>query len=69
MTLKEMIDTLRTVAYEKVEIRDEEGNEILTSPTTAKGWEPYQNCNVIEWFPHGAPNKNATFTVYIKEVI
>lgn len=68
MKLKEMIDTLRTVAYEKVEIRDGEyGNEILTCPATAKGWKPYQDCEVIEWFPHGAPGKTATFTVYVKE--
>ena len=67
MILKDMIDTLRTVAYEKVEIRDKNGNEILTCPTTSVGWKPYQNCEIIEWFPHGAPNKDATFTVYIKE--
>ena len=68
MKLKEMIEKLRTINFEKIELRSgEDGNEILTCPTTSKGWEPYKGCEVIEWFPHGAPNKDATFTVYIKE--
>ena len=67
MTLKDMISTLRTVAYERVEIRDEDGNEILICPTTSKGCEPYKDCEVIEWFPHGGPYKDATFTVYIRK--
>lgn len=67
MKLKDMIDTLRTVAYERVEIRDEYGNEILTCPTSGlSGWEKYKDCKVVEWFPHGAPNKDATFTVFIE---
>ena len=67
MKLKDMIDTLRTVAYERVEIRNEYGYEILTCSTTSVIWETYKDCKVVEWFPHGAPNKDATFTVYIKE--
>lgn len=68
MKLKDMISTLRTVAYERVEIRDECGNEILTCRTSGlSGWETYKDCKVVEWFPHGAPHKDATFTVYIKE--
>ena len=66
MKLKDMISTLRTVAYERMEIRDEAGNEILTCPTNATGWKVYQELEVTEWFPHGAPHKEATFTVYIK---
>ena len=67
MTLKDMISTLRTITSERVEIRNYAGNEILTCPTNATGWEVYKDCKVVEWFPHGAPGKNATFTVYIKE--
>ena len=67
MTLKDMIDTLRTPAYERVEIRNEDNYEILTCPTTSESWKQYQDCKVVSWFPHGAPNKDATFTVYIKE--
>lgn len=65
MTLKDMINTLRTVDYEKVEIRDKWGNEICTCPTNSIGWKEYQERKVVEWFPHGAPFKEATFTVYV----
>lgn len=65
MILKDMISTLRTVDYEKVEIRDKWGNEICTCPTNSVGWKQYQNRKVVEWFPHGAPYKEATFTVFI----
>ena len=67
MTLEEMIKTLRTYQYERIEIRNEEGNEILSCPVTSKGIVPYLECTVAQWFPHGAPNKDATFTVYVKE--
>lgn len=81
MKLKDMILTLRTVAYERVEVRDEYGNEIFTCNTSvfsgpptsstcslnASFWETYKDYKVVEWFPHGAPGKDATFTVYIKE--
>lgn len=67
MTLGEMINTLRTARYERVEIRDDYGNEILTCKTSGlSGWETYKDCKVVEWFPHGAPNKDATFTVYVR---
>lgn len=65
MELKEMIESLRTIDYETIEIRDKWGNEICTCPTNSEGWKQYQNRKVIEWFPHGAPNKYASFTVYI----
>lgn len=81
MKLKDMILTLRTIAYERVEIRDEYGNEIFTCNTSdlsgpptsstslssASFWETYKDYKVVEWFPHGAPYKDATFTVYIKK--
>lgn len=66
MTLGEMINTLRTVQYERIEIRDDYGNEILTCPASSNGVTPYAKYTVIEWFPHGAPNKDATFTVYVR---
>ena len=67
MKLKDMIDTLRTPAYERIEIRTEDGYEILTCPTVSEIWKQYQDCKVVSWFPHGAPYKDATFTVYIED--
>lgn len=66
MTLGDMLRTLRTSQYERIEIRDDYGNEILTCPTDAEGVIAYMDYTVIEWFPHGAPNKDATFTVYVR---
>ena len=66
MKLGEMITTLRTIRYERVEIRDVEGNEIFTCPADSEAITPFKNHTVTEWFPHGAANKDASFTVYIK---
>lgn len=66
MKLKEMIQTLRTANYERVEIRNEDGWEIATFPANSTAIAPYLDCEVSEWFPHGAPGKAADFTVYIK---
>lgn len=65
MTLGDMLRTLRTAPYERVEIRDFEGNEIFTCPANSEGVLPFKDYDVIEWFPHGAPNKDATFTIYV----
>lgn len=65
MTLGEMIKTLRTVQYERVEIRDENGNELFTCRTDSSVLTPYLGYAVTEWFPHGAPKSNADFTVYV----
>jgi hypothetical protein len=65
MKLKDMIRTLRT--QERVEIRDEEGYEIITCQSDSKGIAPYLECEVAEWFPHAAPFAKCDFTVYIKE--
>lgn len=67
MTLEDMLKTLRTAQYERVEIRDDYGNEILTCPASANGVTPYAKYSVTEWFPHGAPNNDATFTVYVRK--
>ena len=67
MKLGDMLRTLRTHQYERVEIRDFEGNEILTCPADSEIiTNNFKDCEVSEWFPHGAPNKDATFTVCIK---
>ena len=65
MKLKDMIDTLKT-PNERVEIRDSQNNEICTCPTESEGWKPYQDRKVFGWIPHGAPHKDATFTVFIE---
>ena len=67
MTLEDMLKTLRTAEYERIEIRDEYGNEILTCPAISEGVMPYAKFRVTEWFPHGAPNSRATFTVYVRK--
>lgn len=66
MTLSDMIKTLR-IRHARVEIRDEEGNEMLTCGTDSKAISPYLSCEVTEWFPGAAPFKSCDFTVYIKE--
>lgn len=68
LTLGDLLGALRTAQYERVEIRDKCGNEILTCPVDSAGIAAYLNYHVTEWFPHGAPNKDATFTVYVEEV-
>lgn len=67
MKLRDMISILRTIDYNRVEIRDEEGNEITTCKTNSKGIEPYLDCEITEWFPGAAPFKHCDFTVYVKE--
>ena len=64
LKLNDMIVTLRT-NNERIEIRDAAGNELLTAPQDSSVIDSYLNRNVITWFPHGAPGKDATFTVYI----
>lgn len=66
MTLGDMLRTLRTSQYERIEVRDIEGNEIFTCPASSEGIMSFKDYEVIEWFPHGAPNKDATFTVYVR---
>lgn len=67
MTVGDMIKTLRTRPYERVEIRDDVGNEIYTCPVTSELLKLFDDYVVIEWFPHGAPNKDATFTVCVRK--
>ena len=64
MKLKDMITTLRT-RNERIEIRDEEGNELITAPQDSDMLKVLFDSEIIEWFPHGAPGKDATFTVFI----
>ena len=66
MKLKDMIDTLCNATFERVEIRDSQNCEICTCSTDSEGWKPYQDRKVVGWFPHGAPKKDATFTVLIE---
>ena len=66
MRLHDMLKTLRTIQYERIEIRDSEGNEILTCPASSEALTSYMDYIITEWFPHSAPNKDATFTVYVK---
>lgn len=65
MTLKDMISTLRTIQYERIEVRDDYGIEIFTCKTDSSALKPYLGYTVTEWFPHGAPGSSADFTVYV----
>lgn len=67
MKLGDMLKTLRTIKYERIEIRNAEGNELLTAPADSEVISMYNDYFVTEWFPHGAPNSKASFTVYIKK--
>lgn len=65
MKFGEMIETLRAAQYERVEIRDSDNNEICTCPANSEGITLFKDYYVTAWFPHGAPNKDATFTVCV----
>ena len=68
MTLGDMIKTLRT-QNERVEIRDSDNNEICTCPADSVDNIPFKDYYVTQWFPHGAPGKDATFTVCIYQEV
>lgn len=65
MKLCEMIETLFPAMHERIEVRDSENKELFTCPIYSDGLEPYMKCEVVRWFPHGAPGKDATFTVAV----
>lgn len=69
MTLKNMLETLRTVEHERVEIRGSDNNEILTCDTDSAILIQFYDCTVLEWFPHPAPFKQCDFTVILDTVI
>lgn len=66
MLVKDMLNSLRTINYERVCIRDKEGNEICTCYTNSEGISPFTNYVVTEWFPHGTSPTGATFTIYVR---
>lgn len=65
MKLREMIETLKVTINERVEIRDADNCEICNVPVATSGLNPYLDCDVVSWFPHGAPGRDATFTVLL----
>ena len=67
MTLGDMLGTLREAQSERVEIRNIKGDEIFTCPAKLEGIMLFKDHDVIEWFPHGQPNKGSTFTVYVSD--
>ena len=64
MTLKEMIESLRTHG-ERVEVRDANNYELLTCSTDSEVLRQYYAYTVKEWFPHPAPFKQCDFTVLL----
>ena len=65
MKLKDMISTLRSSQLERIEIRDDAGNELFTCKIDSSVLTPYLEYGVTQWFPHGASGSNADFTVYV----
>ena len=65
MELYDMINTLYPTINERVEIRDSNSNELFTCPVDSDELSRYGECEVISWFPHGAPGKDATVTIAI----
>ena len=65
MTLKDMLQTARLING-TVEVRDEYNYEIGTFPIASKALEPYEGCEIGQWFPGGAPFKDCSFTVILK---
>ena len=66
MTLKEMLETLRTIGG-SVEIRDEYNNKIGTFPFSSEAISFYEDRKIKEWFPGAAPGENCSFTVSLAE--
>lgn len=65
MKLNDLLTTLRTIDFERVEIRDSNNNEMFTCPANSETLLSYKDYIVIEWFPRGATDKGVTFTVLI----
>ena len=65
MTLGDMVSLLRH--KQRVEVRDEYGNELFTSESDSYFLKRYEDCEITEWFCGHAPFKNADFTVRISE--
>lgn len=65
MTLGDMISLLRL--NQRVEVRDEYGNEMFTAQSDSIFMKKYEDCEITEWFGGHAPFKDADFTVYISE--
>ena len=65
MKLKDMISTLRTIQFERIELRDDCENELFTCRADSYAITPYLEYEVIQWFPHGASKNNSDFTVYV----
>jgi len=65
MTVKDLITHLRM--KQRMEVRDEQEYELFTCDTDSAVMFDYWDREVVEWFPHSAPNKVCDFTVYIKD--
>lgn len=66
MTLKEMIQTLRSPESERVEVRNENNYEMFTANALSEALTPYEEWEVTNWFPRAAPFKSCTFTVCVE---
>lgn len=65
MTLGDMASLLRY--KQRVEVRDEYGNEMFTTESDSYFIKRYGDCEITGWFGGHAPFKDADFTVYISE--
>lgn len=67
MNVKDMITCLRT--KNRVEVRDEQGNELFTCDSDSTVLFDYWDREITEWFPHPQAYRVCDFTVYIKDEV
>ena len=65
MNVKDMITRLRT--KNRVEVRDEQGNELFTCDSDSTVLFDYWDREITEWFPYHQAYRVCDFTVYIKD--
>ena len=53
MKLKDMIETIRSPEFYRIELRDGEGEELMTCRASSEALEPYMETTVWDWIPHG----------------
>lgn len=53
MKLKDMIETIRSPEFYRIELRNSEGEELMTCRASSEDLEPYMEMTVWDWIPHG----------------
>lgn len=66
MKLNEFIDTMRTM--HTVEIRGHDNCQISTCTSRSRGWYPYQNMDIIDWFVDPTAHKHIVVMINDREI-